>query len=132
NAHDFTRQYVVTALSEVDAGLYAFVAEAHPAQNEQFENVFVLTTSDEVPAVADDLSDAGMVITAATAGPSGIALVGTRPADGGARRVSLTLRGDITVGPDLETLLAGSFAPVAFLLEQLPDGGFQATTIGQK
>ena len=132
NEHDFTRQYVVTALSEVDAGLYAFVAEGHPAQNEQFENVFVLTPSEDVPSVADELSDAGLVITAATAGPSGIALVGTRPLDGGVRRVSLTLRGDIEPGPELDTLLAGSFAPVAFLLEHLPDGGVQSTTIGQK
>ena len=132
NEHDFTRQFVVTALSEVDAGVYAFVAQAYPARNEQFANVFVLATSDQVPTVADDLSDAGWVITASTAGPSGIALVGTRPLDGGVRRVAMTLRGPIDPGSQVATLIAASYAPMAFLQEQLPDGGFQTTIIGQR
>jgi len=133
NQQDFTRQYVVTALSEVDAGLYAFVAQAHLTRNEQFENRWVLTPSEEVPAAADALSDAGMVITAAAAGPSGIALVGTRPTDGGFRRVAVTLQEEtVDPGPSFFALIDGGFAPVALLLQDLPDGGFRTVGIGQK
>jgi hypothetical protein len=135
NQHDDTRRYVVTALSEVDAGLYAFVAEAR--ENllipEQYEARFELAGSDDVVAVASGLADAGMVITAATWGPSGYALVGTRPA-GSTRRYAAEVlqRPGIDPGPDFGDLLAGQFAPVAFLLARLPDGGPETVVIGQK
>ena len=133
NRQDFTRQYVVTALSEVDAGIYSFVAQAYLQRGEQFENRFVVGGSEHLSSMADDLSDAGMVITASTGGPSGYALVGTRPADGGIRRVALVVR---AVGVDptgaFYPVLEAGFAPVAFLLRQFPDGGFETVTIGQK
>lgn len=133
NRQDFTRQYVVTALSELDAGFYSFVAQAFLQRGEQFDNRFVVVSSEQLSSMADELSDAGMVITASTAGPSGYTLVGTRPADGGVRRIALTVR---AVGVDptgtFYPVLQSGFAPVAFLLWQFPDGGFETVTIGQK
>jgi hypothetical protein len=128
------RRLVITALSEVDAGVYAFVAVArqHAPVPEQFEARFEVAGVEGIAAVAATLSDAGMIITAGTGGPSGYTLIGTRPVGSTRSLVSSTeVNAGVDIDPGTFAVLGQGLAPVAFMLRSLSDGGFETVVIGQ-
>jgi len=133
---DAQGDFVVTALSELDAGVYAFVAESRPSDGgvpEQFETRLLVAGSNDIGSVAEELSDAGMVITASAGGPSGYTLVGTRPLGPARRYSALTLRADgIDPNPLIQNVVAEGLAPVAIMASSALDGGFEVVTVGQK
>ena len=119
----------------MDAGLYAFVAESTEATPaEVFEARWEVTDAGTVAAVVAALSDAGMVVTAGTGGPSGYTLVGTRRTGNSRPLDALTLlQPGVDPAASVAALVAGGYAPVAVLLHpQLPDGGFEVVSIGQR
>ncbi len=133
-----SRAFVVTALSEVDSGVYAYVAESlgtlQDGGYEQFETVFNVAPVDQLMTAAQALADAGFVITASTwQADSYYALVGTRAV--GARRVytAITVEtGLVRAADDMTGLVAAGFAPVSTNIRFLSDGGIDFIVIGEK
>jgi hypothetical protein len=129
------RGYVLTAISEVDAGSYAFIAESRVQDGGvvEFETRLVVKDSKDIGLAVEELSDAGMIITASSGGPSGYTMVGTRSPGGIQRRDSITLREDgIDPARLIEEVVLQGLAPVAVMASSLPDGGFEVVTVGQR
>jgi hypothetical protein len=79
------RSFVVTAISQVDAGLYRYVAESLGTLSaggyEEFDTLIQRPLLADLATEAEALADAGYIITAsAWRGEPYYTLVGTRPA----------------------------------------------------
>ncbi len=136
------RSFVVTALFQVDAGLYTYVAESvGPLSDggyEAFDTVIQTPLVTDLAAAAEDIADAGYVITAsAWQGEPTYLLVGTRPVGATAAHATRTvMTDDLTYGGDAQAMLDDGYVPVSLLQDYyaLPDGGLGADTwlIGEK
>ena len=123
---------VVTALTELDAGDYAYVSESRDGGQASFETVFLTTGVTGLAQSVGDLVDGGFVITAGTGGPSGFTLVAVRPAGGLPRKSSLSLvKNGVDPIESVQLLLNAGLAPVAIMLLSQTDGGFVVGTVGQ-
>jgi hypothetical protein len=136
------RSFVVTAISQVDAGLYTYVAESlgrlPDGGFEAFETRIATPLLADLTTEASDMADAGFIITAsAWQGELYYTLVGTRKAGSRATYSTLTMatRQQTVVG-DAQTMLAQGYTPVSAmdLYVPLPDGGLaeDAWLIGEK
>jgi hypothetical protein len=133
------RSYVVTAIYQMDAGLYAYVAESigqlPDGGYEQFDTVIHTPFLEDLADAANDLADAGYVITAsAWQGESYYTLVGTRPVGSTASYQAMTI--SISNGIDLspgDAMLGSGFVPVSVQgISTVLDGGPSEWLIGER
>jgi hypothetical protein len=137
-----TRSFVVTAIFQVDAGLYSYVAESVGALPdggfEQFDTVIETPTVADLATEAESLADAGYIITAsAWQGEAYYTLVGTRPVGSSVSHTSLTMQTTQEDSlADVAAMLSNGYTPVSGMdvYSSLPDGGFSedAWLIGEK
>jgi hypothetical protein len=136
------RSFVVTALFQVDAGLYSYIAESvGPLPDggyEAFDTVIQTPLVTELATAAEDLADAGYVITAsAWQGEPNYLLVGTRATGSTAAHATRTVMTDDLAYPgDVQAMLKDGYVPVSLLQDYYPlaDGGLGSDTwlIGEK
>ena len=136
------RSFVVTALFQVDAGLYSYIAESvgqlSDGGYEAFDTLIQTPFLAELATAAEDLADAGYVITAsAWQGEPNYLLVATRPVGGaGAHATRTVMTNDLAYGGDVQAMLSDGYVPVSLLQDYygLPDGGLGSDTwlIGEK
>jgi hypothetical protein len=137
-----TRSFVVTAIVQVDAGLYSYIAESiGPLPDggyEQFDTLIQTPLLADLATEAEEMADAGYVITAsAWQGEAYYTLVGTRPVGSTATHVTLTTMGtEMTYPADTTAMLSNGYAQVSAMAFNyyLADGGVGSNTwlIGEK
>ncbi len=132
------RSYVLTAIYQVDAGLYAYVAESlgelADGGYEQFDTVIWTASLDELANEAADLADAGYVITAsAWQGETYYTLVGTRAVGSRAsyQAMTISVSNEIDLSPG-DAMLGNGFVPVSAQgVSTVLDGGPVEWLIGE-
>lgn len=130
------RSFVVTALSQVDAGLYSYVAESlGPLSDggyEQFDTVIQMPLVADLATEAGALADAGYVITAsAWQGEPYYTLVGTRPTGSTAAHAAVAMvTHPLDFLGDVNPLVLDGYVPVSVKLNVYPlaDGGIASDT----
>jgi len=136
------RSFVMTAIFQVDAGLYTYVAESvgqlADGGYQAFDTVIETPLVADLATSAEALADAGYVITAsAWQGEPTYLLVGTRPVGTTAAHATRTvMTDDNTYFADAEAMLTDGYVPVSLLQDYygLPDGGLGTDTwlIGER
>ncbi len=136
------RSFIVTAIVQVDGGLYTYVAESigqlSDGGYEQFETLIQTPLVADLATEAANLADAGFVITAsAWQGEDYYTLVGTRPVGSTATHATTTTMGtELTYGGDTQAMLLNGYAQVSAMAfyYSLADGGPASNTwvIGEK
>ena len=137
------RSFVVTAIVQVDAGLYTYVAESvGPLSDggyEQFDTLIQTPPVGDLAMEAEALADAGYVITAsAWQGESYYTLVGTRVIGSTTTHTTTTTMGTgLTYSADTAAMLSDGYAQVSAMATYyvLADGGYGGSStwlIGEK
>jgi hypothetical protein len=124
------RSFVVTAIVEVDAGLYTYVAESvGPLSDggyEQFDTLIQTPLVGDLATQAEALADAGYIITAsAWRGQPYYTLVGTRAVGSAATHTTTTVATNYsTLESDSQGMLSNGYVLVSFTAGSIPaDGG---------
>ena len=130
------RSFVVTAIVQVDAGLYTYAAESiGPLPDggyERFDTLIRTPLVGDLSTEADALADAGYVITAsAWQGEPYYTLVGTRSVGSAVHHATTTMMGtELTYSVDTAAMLSNGYAQVSAMAVyyHLTDGGVGSNT----
>jgi hypothetical protein len=133
-----SRSFVVTAMFEVDAGFYSYIAESTgqlaDGGFEQFDTLIETPTLVELPAAVQSLADAGYIVTASSwRGQAYYTLVGTRLSGSSAAHLAVIANPSfLTYSTEVAQMLSDGYSPVSFMVADLLDGGSNLLLIGEK